>query len=72
MKVVNIDEAKTHITSILQRVMNGEEILILQSGEAIAKISPVNRATQPRIPGIDADKVVIHDDFDDPLPEFNL
>ena len=69
---VNVHEAKTHLSKLLQRVMNGERIIIAKAGKPVAMLSPVEAAPVPRIPGNDVDKVVIAADFDAPLPEFEL
>ena len=67
---VNIHEAKTHLSKLLQRVMNGEHIVIAKAGKPVAVLSPVEPAPEPRIPGNDQGKVIIAADFDAPLPEF--
>ena len=73
MAVYNIHEAKTHFSKLLQRVLNGEEIVIAKSGNPIARILPLaDNDTSPRIPGIDKGKLFIKPDFDAPLPEFDL
>lgn len=71
-KIVNIHEAKTHLSKILKRVMSGEKIVIAKAGKPIALLSPIDQVPNPRIPGIDAGKVEISPDFDAPLPEFDL
>lgn len=71
-KMVNIHEAKTHLSKLLQRVMNGEQIIIAKSGQPIAVLIPYNKLPEDRVPGIDAGKVVISPDFDEPLPEFDV
>jgi len=72
MTVVNIHEAKTHLSKLLQRVMSGEEIIIAKAGKPVALLSPIGEAPVRRIPGSDAGKVLIKPDFDEPLPEFDL
>jgi prevent-host-death family protein len=67
---VNIHEAKTHLSELLQRVMNGEEILIAKAGKPVARLLPFQPAPQPRQPGNDAGQITISSDFDEPLPEF--
>ncbi len=67
---INIHEAKTHLSELLQRVMNGEEIIIAKAGKPVARLSPFQPAPQPRQPGNDAGLVTIAPDFDEPLPEF--
>ena len=68
---VNVHEAKTHFSKLLQRVLNGEEVIIAKAGEPVAILSPLPLSTTSRIPGNDAGKVIIMPDFDEPLPEFD-
>ena len=68
---INIHEAKTHLSRLLERVRQGEEIVISKAGTPIAKLSPIQQRPTRRVPGMDKGKVVIHPDFDDPLPEFD-
>lgn len=72
MTTVNIHEAKTHLSKLLTRVMNGEQIIIAKAGKPIAVLSPIDEAPTRRIPGNDAGKVEIGPDFDAPLPEFDV
>lgn len=72
MTTVNIHEAKTHLSKLLLRVVNGEEIIIAKAGEPIAVLSPIRTPPSTRTAGNDAGKIVIHPNFDDPLPEFDL
>jgi prevent-host-death family protein len=67
--VVNIHEAKTHLSRLLERVQSGEEITIAKAGRPIAKLTAIHARPKRRVPGNDA--IVIHPDFDDPLPEFD-
>jgi len=71
-KTVNIHEAKTHLSKLLERVMSGERIIIAKAGKPVAVLSPLTQAPKPRVPGMDAGTVVISQDFDAPLPEFEL
>lgn len=64
---VNIHEAKTHLSRLLARVAAGERIVISKAGRPVAVLAPFTEAAH-RSPG--HDRVVIHDDFDDPVPEF--
>ena len=69
---VNVHEAKTQFSRLLQRVMNGERIIIAKAGKPVAVLSPIEEAPERRQPGNDAGKVVIAPDFDAPLPEFDF
>ena len=70
LKQVNIHEAKTHLSKLLERVMTGEEIIIAKAGKPVARILPLATYSSPRKPGNDAGKVIMAENFDDPLPEF--
>jgi prevent-host-death family protein len=67
---INIHEAKTHLSKLLERVRNGEEIVIAKAGNPIARLIPYADQPAGRIPGNDAGKITITPDFDEPLPEF--
>ncbi|MGD8589097.1 MAG: type II toxin-antitoxin system Phd/YefM family antitoxin [Chromatiales bacterium] len=69
MLTVNTHEAKTHLSRLLARVANGEEIIIAKSGKPIAKLVPIEQRTQKRIAGMDRNQAKIADDFDAPLPD---
>lgn len=64
MEIVNIHHAKTHLSRLLQRAANGEEIVIAKAGQPLAKLVPYHADKQPRHPGIWRGKVKIADDFD--------
>jgi prevent-host-death family protein len=67
---MNIHEAKTHFSDLLQRVMNGEEVIIAKAGKPVARLLPYQPLPQPRQAGNDAGLVKIAPDFDEPLEEF--
>ena len=67
--VVNVHEAKTHLSRLLQRVKGGEEIVIARAGVPVARIVPVELAGAKRKLGIDKGLVWIADDFDAPSQE---
>jgi prevent-host-death family protein len=72
MTTYNIHEAKTHFSKLLERVMNGEEVVIAKAGKPIAQLVAVATGKSVRKPGNDAGKIIIAPDFDDPLEEFDL
>jgi prevent-host-death family protein len=67
MHEVNIHEAKTHLSRLLMRVAQGEEIVIARAGKPIARLVPVGPKPQ-RILGRDEGLFEVPDDFDGPLP----
>ena len=73
MTIFNIHEAKTHFSKLLERVSNGEEVVIAKAGKPVARLLPyVADDDSARLPGIDRGKVTIMPDFDAPLAEFDL
>jgi prevent-host-death family protein len=73
MTVYNIHDAKTHFSKLLERVLNGEEVVIAKAGKPVARILPYGLDDHsPRVPGIDRGKIIIMPDFDAPLSEFEL
>lgn len=66
--MVNIHEAKTHLSRLLDRVAGGEEVTIAKAGKPVARLVPVGKPGQRPL-GIDAGKLVVADDFDAPLPD---
>ena len=67
---VNIHEAKTHLSRLLQRVADGEEVIIAKAGVPIARLVPIEPKRKKTRPlGMDRGKIWIADDFDAPLPD---
>jgi prevent-host-death family protein len=64
----NIHEAKTHLSRLIVRVEEGEEIVISRAGKPIARLVQFRSVQLPRRLGAWEGKVTIRDDFDD-LPE---
>jgi prevent-host-death family protein len=65
---VNIHEAKTHLSRLLERVSRGEEIVIARAGRPVARLVPYLEEAPPRKPGGWEGRVWMADDFDE-LPE---
>jgi prevent-host-death family protein len=67
-KRVNVHEAKTHFSKLLERVQAGEEIVIAKSGTPVARLVPFARPGT-RALGLDVGRGYISADFDAPLPD---
>lgn len=65
MYMVNVHEAKTHLSRLLSRVSRGEEIVIARDGQPVAKLSAVS--ARERKPGRLKGRIHIGKDFDAPL-----
>lgn len=66
---VNIHEAKTHLSRLVDRAASGEEIVIARAGRPVARLAPLIVEPKPRRSGIWKGKGSIADNFDDPLDE---
>lgn len=65
---INIHEAKTHLSRLVERASAGEEIIIAKAGKPIARLVPLATAVKPKKLGLLRGKIGIAEDFDAPLP----
>lgn len=71
--MVNVHEAKTHFSKLLERAHAGEEIILAKAGVPYAKLVPIREARPPRVPGRFKGMFTVDDSvFFDPLPEDEL
>jgi prevent-host-death family protein len=68
MRIVNIHEAKTHFSKLVDAVIHGSEILIAMAGKPVAKLGPIGKKTIRKF-GVMKGKVKISKDFDAPLSD---
>lgn len=68
---VNLYEAKTHLSSLVERAAKGEEIVIAKAGKPMARlVAPATESQMPRKAGKNLLGIsYIADDFDAPLPD---
>ena len=67
--VLNLYEAKTSLSKLVDRAAAGEEIIIAKSGRPLAKLVPFDRKHKMRTPGGWEGKVLMESGFDAPLPD---
>ena len=67
-KPVNIHEAKTNFSRLVERAAKGEEIVIARAGRPLARLMPLASPTRPRRAGLLKGRIRISKDFDAPLP----
>jgi prevent-host-death family protein len=67
MGVFIVHDAKTHLSRLLERVAQGEEIIIAKSGRPVAKL--VRMDAEPRKPGRLKGRIRVGPGFDEPLPD---
>ena len=71
MKKVNIHEAKTHLSRLVQDVLNGEEVVIARDNKPVVRLVVHESALPERRPGRLPNLIVsMADDFDAPLDDF--
>jgi prevent-host-death family protein len=68
IKTVNLYEAKTQLSKLVDEAAEGVEIIIAKAGTAKARLVPLEKPPRARKPGGWAGKIRISDDFDDDLP----
>ena len=68
--IVNTHEAKTHFSRLIQRALDGEEIIIARAGKPLVKLTPIEMQPKKPFPfGIMKGDIWVAEDFNDPLPD---
>lgn len=62
--LVNMHEAKTNLSRLVERVEGGEEVIIGRAGRPVARLVPYSEVRGPRAPGALEGKVWLAEDFD--------
>ena len=71
MNKVNIHEAKTHLSRLIQEVLDGGEVIIARDNVPLVQLVLLDSAKSARILGTAKGKVTLAADFDDPLADFD-
>jgi prevent-host-death family protein len=69
MKTVNVHQAKTQLSRLLEEVAAGQEIIIAKAGKPVARLVSLRTASKKRQLGILEGKLTVTPDFDAPLPD---
>ncbi len=68
---VTIHEAKTHLSKLIRKVLEGEEVIIARGKEPLVKLVVLEeKPKQRRLGGAEGVVLYIADDFDEPLEDF--
>lgn len=67
--IVNVREAKTNLSRLLEKVRQGEEVVIGKGGRPVARLVPIEAPRVRREPGSARGTFRMSDDFDSPLPK---
>ena len=65
---VSVYEAKSKLSQMINKALEGEEVVITRNGKDTVKLTPIPKKRSWI--GMYEGQIKIHDDFDDPLPEF--
>ncbi len=69
METVDVHDAKTHFSRLLERAHEGQEFVIAKAGRPVARLGPLARQGKKRRLGLLDGKFRIPDDFNEPLPD---
>jgi prevent-host-death family protein len=72
MSQINIHDAKTHLSKLIERAAGGEEIIIARAGKPVACLTAIKPAKQGRRFGAMKGKATVEEGFFEPLPEDEL
>lgn len=64
MRTVNMHEAKTQLSSLVQQALNGEDVVIARAGRPLVRLVPFQEPRQARRPGRLKGQIQMHDAFD--------
>lgn len=69
MMQVNIHDAKTHLSKLIERASQGEEFIIARAGKPVARLTAIEAIERGRRFGAMKGKAVVDNGFFEPLPE---
>ena len=64
MHTVNMHEAKTKLSSLVEEVLRGEEVVIAKAGKPLVRLVPYQPQKKPRKPGRLKGRIKLAPDFD--------
>lgn len=67
--MMNVHEAKTHLSMLLVKVMQGEEVILSKAGKPIAKLVPYSEPIKKRKLGNAKGLIELDGSFFEPLPD---
>jgi prevent-host-death family protein len=67
--IVNMHEAKTRLSELVARALDGEEIVIARANTPLVRLTPIAPPARERELGRFRGQIHMADDFDEPLPD---
>ena len=71
MHQINIHEAKTNLSKLIQEALNGEDVIIAKGNKPVVKLVPLQQQKVTRQLGLSKGKITMTDVFDAPLDDFS-
>ena len=71
MQVINIHQAKTQLSKLIEKALVGEDVIIAKAGKPVAKLTAYKKPLKPRKLGLWKGKVWVSPDFDEESEEIN-
>ena len=71
-KTINIHEAKTHLSRIIDEVAAGHDVIIAKAGKPMARLTALAGVARPKKLGLLKGKLAVPDDFNQPLSDAEL
>lgn len=68
-RIVNIHDAKTHLSELLAQALAGDEVIIAKANKPLIRLVPLEPPKKKRVFGLHKGEVWVSDDFDEPLPD---
>ncbi len=62
-EIVNMHQAKSSLSRLVQRALAGEDVMIARNGEPLVRLVPLPESREPRVPGRSKGRVWIAPDF---------
>lgn len=68
-RVVNIQDAQTHLSRIVDEVAAGTEVILAKAGKPVARLTPLAPVTKAKKLGLMKGKIRVRDDFNAPVDD---
>jgi prevent-host-death family protein len=64
-EIVNMHQAKSSLSRLVERALAGEDVVIARNGEPLVRLVPIPKEREPRVPGRSKGRIWIAPDFDE-------
>jgi prevent-host-death family protein len=67
---IDLKQAQAHLADLVEQAKHGEEVILTEGGEPVAKIIPISQTKPQRQFGSAKGLITMAEDFDEPLDDF--